>query len=60
MHDHRYLLYDMFPIRFSRFFSATFECSFGFCTDFLAQLRHQFDVDIRLQERSANLFQECI
>ena len=60
IHNHRYFLYDMLPICFFGLFPTTLECSFRFCTDFLPQLRHQFDVDIRLEERRANLFQECI
>jgi hypothetical protein len=56
----QYLLYDVLPVRVFRLLSTTFEHGLHFCANFLSQLRSQFDVDIRLEERSTDLFQECI
>ena len=55
-----YFLYDVLPVCVFGLFSTSFEYSLHFCADFLPQLRGQFDVDIRLEERSTDLFQESI
>ncbi len=55
-----YFLYDVLPVCFPGLFATTFECSLHFCADFLPQLRSQFDVHIRLEERCTDLFQERI
>jgi hypothetical protein len=51
-----YFLYDVLPVCFSDLITPTFECSLHFCTNFLPQLRGQFDIDIRLEERRTDLF----
>ncbi len=55
-----YFLYDALPVCFPGLFATAFECSLHFCAYFLPQLRGQFDVDIRFEERCADLFQQCI
>ena len=53
-----YFLYDVLPVCFPDLFASTFECSLHFCTDFLPQLRGQFDIDIGLEERCTDFLQQ--
>jgi hypothetical protein len=58
MHNYRYFLNHILPVRLLDFFSTTLECSLHFYADLLPQVRSQFDVDIRFEERRADLLQE--
>jgi hypothetical protein len=53
-----YFLYNVLPVCFLDLFATAFECSLHFCTDFLPQLGGQFDIDVRLEERCTDLFQQ--